>query len=184
MVKAGESKEWRWGDASKQTTKINNVEHANCDDREIRSVKSQHPREWPNFRDKVQVELYEESHGSFHKLGDLTRRTISACFVKLCEDTSKTYSQFKRGSSFEKDFSMIEVVIEQLIGVHSFTFIRFRSILIKREMFLLCCFACYLICYLSISSPGKITNRERDKYHVILRKFEKFCSSFSHYIRD
>ena len=73
---------------------------------------------------------------------------------------------------------MIEVVIEQLIGVHSFTFIRFRSILIKREMFLLCCFACYLICYLSISSPGKITNRERDKYHVILRKFEKFVPVF------
>ena len=94
--------------------------------------------------------------------------------MKLCEDTSKTYSQFKRGSSFEKDFSMIEVVIEQLIGVHSFTFIRFRSILIKREMFLLCYFACYLICYLSISSPGKITNRERDKYHVILRKLTLF----------
>lgn len=62
-------------DTSKQTTKINNVEHANGDDREIRSVKSQHPREGPNFRDKVQVELYEESHWSFHKLGDLTRRT-------------------------------------------------------------------------------------------------------------
>jgi hypothetical protein len=61
--------------ASKQTTKINNVEHANGDDREIRSVKSKHPRERPNFRDKVQVELNEVSHESFHKLGYLTRRT-------------------------------------------------------------------------------------------------------------
>lgn len=66
-------------DASKQTTKINNVEHANSHDCEIRSVKSQHPRERPNFRDKVQVELYEVSHGSFHKLGDLARRTVYVC---------------------------------------------------------------------------------------------------------
>ena len=76
MVKQGVAMSRR--DASKQTTKINNVEHTNGDDREIRSVKGQHPRERPNFRDKVQVELYEVSHGSFHKLGNRTRRTVAS----------------------------------------------------------------------------------------------------------
>lgn len=64
------------------------------------------------------------SHGSFHKLGDLTRRTVYVCVVILCEDTNKTYGQFKCLSSLEEDYSVKEVVIEPLIGALPFTFIR------------------------------------------------------------
>ena len=44
--------------------------------------------------------------------------------MKLCEDNSKTSRQFKRVLSFEEDYRIREVVIEQLMRARPFTFIR------------------------------------------------------------
>lgn len=78
--------------ASKQTTEIDYVEHANGDDREIRSVESKHPRERPNFRDKVQVQLNELSYERFHRLGDLTGRA-GGSVLKLSENKNAQFSK-------------------------------------------------------------------------------------------
>jgi len=74
----------------------------------------------------------------------------------LCEDTNKTYDQFKCLSSLEEDYSVKEVVIEPLIGALPFTFIRLIDTYETERYF---CFV-FAHCNLSISSPGKATNRQ------------------------
>lgn len=58
--------------ASKQTSKIDNVEHTNSNDREIGPVESSHPRKWPNFRYKVQVQSYQMPYYFFHRFGKIS----------------------------------------------------------------------------------------------------------------